>query len=82
MSAILIGVEAEQVQISGPHEQISRWGVGHIVTLFPSLSVVAILFGSCVQRKLILVHKILKLKFLIESLHNFQGMCWKIFVNS
>jgi hypothetical protein len=64
MSAILKGVEAEHVQISGPHEQIL--GVGHLGTLFPFLSVVAILFGSCVQRKLILVHKMLKLKFLIE----------------
>ena len=37
MSAILIGVEAEQVQISGPHEQILRWGVGCLGTFFPSL---------------------------------------------
>ena len=73
MSAILIGVEAEQVQISGPHEQILRWGVGRLGTLFPSLSLEAILFGSCAQLAPFLEHNDTQIKILDKSTHNFPG---------
>ena len=41
-AVILKGEGAEHMQIKGPHEQVLRWGGGHLIT-FPSLSVAAIL---------------------------------------
>lgn len=47
MAGILPGDGAEHVQMSGPHAQIFRQaGGGHLGTLFPSVSVAAILFGT------------------------------------
>ena len=47
MAGILPGDGAEHVQMNGPHTLIFRQaGGGHLGTKFPSVSVVAILFGT------------------------------------